>query len=191
MAPLSVLCPICQCPLQPQEPATACPECRTQYHYDCWQENKGCAIYGCSQVPPTETYSPLEIPPAYWGQEHRPCPACGAQILAAAIRCRHCGATFPSGQLEDPQTYQQRIQLQNRLPGLCKAVIWHFILSVIPCTSPVGALVGGLWRVVHRAELRSLPPIHAALSRLALLIGTGQTLLLLFMVLLFHLLRSP
>ena len=33
----------------------------------------------------------LEVPMAYWGQEHKNCPVCGTQMLAAATRCRSCG----------------------------------------------------------------------------------------------------
>ncbi|MDR0609957.1 MAG: hypothetical protein LBG58_07605 [Planctomycetaceae bacterium] len=24
-----------------------CPKCNVPYHFDCWQENNGCAVYGC------------------------------------------------------------------------------------------------------------------------------------------------
>src|SRR5512138_2081358 len=96
LPPDGSLCAICQSSLEPPSELTRCPECQSAYHADCWQENGGCAIYGCAQVPATEGRAALEIPAAYWGQEEKPCPACGRQILAAAVRCRHCGATFAS-----------------------------------------------------------------------------------------------
>jgi hypothetical protein len=44
------LCSICQCPILPGEETHHCTECEHDYHADCWEENKGCASYGCTQV---------------------------------------------------------------------------------------------------------------------------------------------
>ena len=55
-------CPICRCGFEPGEELTDCPECDTVYHADCWEENTGCAVYGCAQVPPTDARHDLEIP---------------------------------------------------------------------------------------------------------------------------------
>src|ERR1700722_19641558 len=60
------LCAICQSPLSDGEAKVACPDCHTEYHAECWQENQGCAVYGCAQVPDTEGRSALEVPTAYW-----------------------------------------------------------------------------------------------------------------------------
>jgi len=40
-------CPICGEPLAGR-PAVACRDCGTGHHVDCWQFNRGCAIYACS-----------------------------------------------------------------------------------------------------------------------------------------------
>lgn len=40
-------CPFCQTPVQAGADHVTCPECKTPYHPDCWQENNGCAVYGC------------------------------------------------------------------------------------------------------------------------------------------------
>src|ERR1700689_4080854 len=95
------LCAICQSPFAADDESTPCPACRSVYHSDCWQENGGGAGYGWPQVSPAEGRVALEIPAAYWGQEEKPCPRCKRQILAAAVRCRHCGATFSSSRPED------------------------------------------------------------------------------------------
>jgi hypothetical protein len=43
-------CAICQSSIYPTEETTACPACQLVYHTECWQQNFGCASYGCTQV---------------------------------------------------------------------------------------------------------------------------------------------
>jgi hypothetical protein len=40
-------CPFCRCEVGFDEDIVACPECRVLYHEGCWEENSGCARYGC------------------------------------------------------------------------------------------------------------------------------------------------
>ena len=54
------ICAICQCPIGAGDQRTSCPDCHAAYHADCWQDNGGCAVYGCSQVPPTQKLSDVE-----------------------------------------------------------------------------------------------------------------------------------
>src|SRR5690242_14592696 len=107
LQPVAALCASGLSPLEPSEALTDCPECHNADRPDCWQDNGGCAVYGCSQVPATEGRATLEIPAAYWGQENKPCPSCRQQILAAAVRCRHCGATFSSSRPEDAGEFRK------------------------------------------------------------------------------------
>lgn len=57
---IELICSICQCPVEADE-QTACPQCRQPYHAECWQENQGCAIYGCSQVNALRTGPDIRI----------------------------------------------------------------------------------------------------------------------------------
>src|SRR5689334_2486971 len=93
---LAAKCPYCLSAFADGDEVETCPGCRAGYHRGCWQENGGCAVYGCAHVPAVESRRAIEVPMSYWGQENKPCPSCGQQILAAAVRCRHCGATFAS-----------------------------------------------------------------------------------------------
>ncbi len=181
------ICVICQSPLAPEDSTTVCPSCQAPYHEDCWHENGGCGVYGCSQVPEIEARRSIEIPVSYWGQEHKPCPACGQEILAAAVRCRHCGATFASAQPQDATAFQQRAALEQRLPRLRNQVVWMFICSVLPFSAPIG----GIWALVfypsHKQELQALPSIYPALCKIAMVVGLGQTILLAIMGVLYGL----
>lgn len=41
------VCPLCQTNIVEGEEYLSCPACRARYHPDCWQYNRGCAVYGC------------------------------------------------------------------------------------------------------------------------------------------------
>jgi hypothetical protein len=179
--PSRLLCAICQSPLQATDEKSACPTCQAEYHADCWTENGGCAIYGCAAVPQVEQRRSIEIPISYWGKENKPCPRCNREILAAAVRCRHCGATFASARPEDSGEFQERTALEERLPGMKRMIICIFALSVIPCCAPIGAIWGLVWFLTHRQHLGVLPAIYPALCKIGLAVGIGQSVLVLVM----------
>ena len=147
------LCAICQSPIEAYDVRTSCPECNAPYHADCWQDNGGCAVYGCSQVPPTEKLADVEIPVAYWGQENKPCPVCGNSILAVAMRCRHCGTMFDTARPQDQREFSQEAARKMRAPALQKTAVWVLILGLVPFTAPIGAIFGGIWYSMNRRGL--------------------------------------
>jgi len=174
----TVRCAICQSPLGDAEPVATCPACGTPYHEVCWQENGGCAIYGCEKVPPTEKWEDVEIPFSFWGSDTKSCPVCGQQIQAAAVRCRYCGATFASAMPEDSLDFQRRRATEERLPRVRAGVVWLFILSLITCSAPVAGIIALFWRGSRKDELKALPSLYTALLNLALWLGLGQTVFL-------------
>jgi hypothetical protein len=183
------VCAICLSPIVAGAAKNACPACQAEYHAECWQENGGCAIYGCSQVPVIEKRQALEIPISYWGQENKLCPSCKREILAAAVRCRHCGATFESARPQDAAEFQQRAELTQRLPALRRTVVCLFIVSVLPCLAPIGAVWGSLWYPAHRDDLRALPTLYGALCKIGWVVAIGQTVVMVLVTLLYALVR--
>jgi hypothetical protein len=184
-APSGPICNICLSPMGDADARTVCSECRTEYHSDCWQENGGCAVYGCSQVPAVELRSSIEIPMSYWGQEHKQCPSCGFQILAAAVRCRNCGATFASARPQDADEFRQRNELTQRLPAARRTIVIIFIFSILSCLAPIGAVWGLIWYPTHREEVRALPSLYGALCKIGLLVAIGQTVAIVLLTVLF------
>ncbi len=171
-------CPVCQALIAPEEPVTHCPACGVRYHAECWEYNGGCGVYGCTAAPDTENRAALEIPAAYWGREHKPCPVCSQEILAAALRCRHCGATFESARPEDEAAYYARTRQADRRPALRRASVWLFILGLLPCTAPLVTFIGGGWYWRNRRDIAALPALSAAVCKLGLVIAIAQTTLL-------------
>jgi RING finger family protein/alpha-aminoadipate carrier LysW-like protein len=185
-----IVCAICLSTIENNENRAICPECRAEYHSDCWQENGGCAVYGCAQVPTVDQRSTLEIPVSYWGQENKPCPVCRREILAVAVRCRHCGATFTSARPQDSTEFQQRAELEQRLPAIRQTVIWLFIFCALPCLAPIGAIWGLIWYPRNREAVRALPALYAALCKIGLGVGIGQTVILVLMALTYAVVRG-
>jgi hypothetical protein len=181
------LCAICQTAFADSDSKVSCPGCNAEYHADCWEENGGCAIYGCSQVPPTEGRKSIEIPVAYWGQENKPCPVCNAQILAAAVRCRHCGTVFQTARPLDSTEYSHAASWEARLPKLRKGVIWLAVLSLLPFTAPVGITVLFFWAQSRREGIDKLPSLYSALITIGLLVGTIETVGLVLVAVIFSL----
>lgn len=178
-------CAICLSPVGPADASAVCPACQAVYHAECWQENGGCAVYGCSQVPAIEKRQALEIPVSYWGQENKNCPNCGQEILAAAVRCRHCGTVFESARPQEVSEFQQRTALAGRLPASRRTVIGLFVLSVIPCLAPIGAIWGIIWYPQHREDLQSLPSLYGAVCKIGIGLAIVQTVALVVVTLLY------
>jgi len=182
-------CAICLSPVGLGEEQAVCPECQAVYHGECWKENGGCAVYGCSQVPAVEIRQAIEIPVSYWGQENKKCPSCGKEILAAAVRCRHCGTVFESARPQETAEFQHRTALTQRLPVVRRTILWLFILSVVPFFAPIGAVWGLFWYPANREEIRTLPAIYGAVSKISLTVAIGQTVALVLLTFLFAFIR--
>lgn len=166
-------CAICMTPVGPGDAATSCPSCAAPYHAECWTDNGGCAVYGCNMVPKTEGLKPLEIPPAFWGREDKDCPECGKQIMAMAVRCRHCGAQVEA-KIEARSSYDRRQARKARAPKLRQMSILFLILSLLPFLSIVPAVAGTLYYRSNRDEIRRLPGSYDGYYRISIAVGTAQ-----------------
>lgn len=178
-------CVYCQSAIQEGDPSTACPDCAAVYHAECWEENGGCGVYGCTRTPETEARSALEIPASHWGSDDKQCPACNATIRAAAVRCRHCGAQFESANPEDQVAYRKRLDAESALPKLRTRTIWLFVFCVVPLTAPAAAILGAVWYRTQRENLAMLPVSLKTFCRIALGVAALQTLIGLLMALVF------
>jgi hypothetical protein len=129
-------------------------------------------------VPPTEQLTELEIPASYWGREHKNCPSCGVEIMAAAIRCRYCGAVFASVAPLDRDQYLRNADTEGRVPALQRMAKWLFVLNAFTCTAPFAGIGGLVWYLAHRQDLPHMSPLTQALAKIGIALGLGQTLLM-------------
>jgi TM2 domain-containing membrane protein YozV len=59
----SGICPYCRSPLTNEDaPVTVCEGCGTRHHSDCYAENGGCTIFGCSFAPADEPKMSVSTP---------------------------------------------------------------------------------------------------------------------------------
>jgi len=166
-------CSICMSSIDEGEAASECSGCRARYHAECWAENGGCAVYGCSEVPKTEGLKPIEIPPAYWGREDKPCPRCGSTIMALAVRCRHCGAEVVD-RPEERVTYERRVGRKERAPVLRRSAKVFVVMSILPLLSLITLIGGTMYYRRNRAEIAKLSGGTDGLFRIAIVTAAGQ-----------------
>jgi hypothetical protein len=120
----------------------------------------------------------LEIPASHWGQENKPCPRCSQVILAAAVRCKHCGATFESAAPQDQGSFQEQESNRAKLPRVKTGAIVLLVLSLLPCTAPFAAIGGPIWYSANRKAISMLPAFHAALCKIAVGVSICITMML-------------
>ena len=170
-------CAICMSAIDGADAMTSCEGCHSPYHAECWTENGGCAVYGCTHVPKTDGLKPLEVPPAYWGREDKDCPQCGASIMALAVRCRHCGAEVVA-RPEEKSAFHRRTERRARAPRLRRNAKLFMGMSLVPGLSLVTLVAGTLYYRRNREEMGRLPGGTDGLYRIAVVTAAAQCVIL-------------
>jgi hypothetical protein len=157
-------CAICQTAFQAGERLGGCPGCGAPFHEECWEENGGCAVYGCARVP--DAAAAPSAAPSVWGREERDCPACGGRIKVAARRCVHCGSAVAA---------EVGGEARSTPPGRGPAVAL-LLAGIVPFTAPFALVLGGLWLLANRRTLRRWPSSSRVLAVVGLAAAAGVTL---------------
>ena len=152
-------CAICQTAIAAGETVGRCPSCEAPFHGECWEENGGCASYGCPHVPsvPRTEPGPGEGS-SFWGQEDKACPRCGQRIRLAALRCRHCGQVFDTRAPAAPGAAPGA----TRPSGAVAVVL--LVLGLVPFTAPLVLVAGGLGLWLARRRVRRWPATRRAMA---------------------------
>lgn len=172
-------CAICQTAIAPGEAVGRCPSCDAPFHGECWDENGGCASYGCPHVPAVPKAEAPDAGSSYWGQEDKECPRCRQRIRLAALRCRHCGQTFES---RAPGSSTAR-------PGAKPsgaAAVWLLALGLVPFTAPLVLVVGGVGLWIARGRVRRWPATRRAIAYVSLVAAAVVSLIVGLVVLLYE-----
>lgn len=56
------VCPYCRTPISESDSSLVCEGCGTRHHEDCYAENRGCTIFGCSKAPGDEPKVSVSTP---------------------------------------------------------------------------------------------------------------------------------
>lgn len=96
------ICPFCKTEIKEGDSVKVCPACGIPHHEGCWEENKGCTTFGCSEQHYEEQHTnPTDVcsncgAPLGDGQEF--CPKCGTPQNAPEKKtCGKCGAELQEG----------------------------------------------------------------------------------------------
>lgn len=106
------ICPYCKTEIKEGEEVKVCPECGIPHHAACWEENKGCTTFGCSEqhyeaqnTNPTDVCKKCGAP---LGDGQAFCPKCGTPKAEEKKNiCGKCGAELQEGQEFCPKCGQK------------------------------------------------------------------------------------
>lgn len=106
------ICPFCKTEIKEGDAVKVCPVCGIPHHEACWEENKGCTTFGCSE----QHYEPQGTNPtdvcakcgAVLGDGQEFCPKCGTPKNAPKANvCGKCGTELQEGQEFCPKCGQK------------------------------------------------------------------------------------
>lgn len=106
------VCPFCKTEIKAGDAVKVCPACNIPHHEGCWEENKGCTTFGCSeQHYEAQGTNPTDVCAncgATLGDGQAFCPKCGTPKGGAKKNvCGKCGAELQDGQEFCPKCGQK------------------------------------------------------------------------------------
>lgn len=176
------MCSICQCQIVAGEQILRCPECKLPFHSDCWNENGGCAQYGCKCAPQDAKAQAGLQTSNVWGEE-KPCPACRRIIKSQALKCRFCGAGFESADLITSDEYSSREYEGSEYVAARNKVIGMFFAAITGCLSPLMVILFAVLifgKSFAGVQFRRLPATVRALAWIGF--GLSAAFVLLFIL---------
>lgn len=147
------VCPFCKTEIKEGDALKVCPACGIPHHEGCWEENKGCTTFGCSEqhyeaqhTNPTDVCQNCGAP---LGDRQAFCPKCGTPKNAPKKNvCGKCGAELQEGQEFCPECGQKydaldsninpAIQQFNDTVGKKKSKILPIILAIVIAVVGIG-----------------------------------------------------
>lgn len=100
---INKVCPFCKTEIKEEDTVKICPVCGVPHHERCWEENKGCATFGCSEqrheTQGTDRTGVCAGCGAIVGNGQMFCPNCGTPKEEAKKNvCGKCGVELQEGQ---------------------------------------------------------------------------------------------
>lgn len=97
------ICPFCKTEIKAEDTVKVCPACGIPHHEGCWEENKGCTTFGCSEQhyeeQGTNPTAVCENCGATLGDGQEFCAKCGTPKNAPKKNiCSKCGTELQEGQ---------------------------------------------------------------------------------------------
>lgn len=152
------ICPFCKTTITADDEVIVCPSCAAPHHKACWDENKGCTTFGCSEqhyvaqgTNPTDVCKKCgaalgdgqDFCPKCGTPKNAPdntvCAKCGAEITEGHDFCPKCGhkvgLTVDSGVSSAISKFNENQTKKNK-----KKIIVPIVVAAIV----IGLIVGGI-----------------------------------------------
>lgn len=165
---MNKFCTICQTGILLDEHTTKCTKCETEYHTQCWDENAGCAAYGCLNAPKVTKSEKQQI-----NYNGKTCPFCKEEIVSSATICRFCKRHLPSDQAMDDE---------KPVIGENKSVIILFVLSLLGIFSPITLIWSLSYYFSTGKKMKQTNPLFRFLSLFSIVISTVFFILLIIIL---------
>jgi hypothetical protein len=177
-------CSICQTSISPDNEIKICERCKSAFHVECWNENNGCATYGCENTPKIEKKHSEQFQEyTYWGAKTKKCPMCGEPIKVYEIKCPYCKEQFDTTEpISREDINNQLIHRPHQVEGSKEAII-IFICGILGITAPFNLLFGGIWYKNNKGRLKEESPIYNLLAIVGLSISVVYSLFILLAIL--------
>lgn len=179
------ICSICQTSLSSEDSMKVCGHCKSEFHLDCWDENGGCATYGCINSPKAEKINEQFQEQTFWGVETKTCPMCGETIKVSELRCPYCNELFDTIVPITSQEIKDRITKRPQDSRENKGAILIFICGLLGITAPFNLFFGGIWYQQNRKKLKEASPTYNLLAIVGLSVSVIYSLLIVIGVFLY------
>lgn len=130
-------CGVCQSPLLPGDATTPCKHCSQTYHTECWNENHGCAAYGCPGVGALDESAESAESAAPTTEEHEPVSAPEAAEEALAARM---GIELPPRAAERPFPWDSVLLLGSVLGTVIGFITFGLPALLVGAASAIYAM---------------------------------------------------
>jgi hypothetical protein len=178
------LCSICQTKIIIGEDVVKCSACELPFHHECWQENKGCSAYGCTNAPATEKKEVVDNSVS-WNKDKK-CPSCFKLIKAKALKCHYCKAEFDTTEEVSVGRYSEREYTDDAFTQARNKIIALFLLSMTGFLSPFMLVIvliliygGSFWGV----EFKRMPAVLKIFSYICMGLNIFLILILILLTL--------
>jgi hypothetical protein len=173
------ICPYCR---TPAENSTHCQSCGTPHHHECWSQNGGCTVYGCSGAPAEESKIVItgeSLAPATVASH--PQSGVGHQASGNYSLNDQYG-NYPGRSQISRQSHQSRATPYTdsrpypQATGTSGFAIASLVCSLVgPCTYGLLTLVAIVFGHVAMSEIRNTPGLGGSgLATAGLIIGYLQ-----------------
>lgn len=166
-------CPVCCCEILAEDESVACPDCATMYHKDCWEENKGCAIYGCQSAHCLDVHAQQQEQES--GQNEISCPWCYTLVSPKTVICPSCGNRIDQT-MAQPPVFNYQNQASHFFANAIEKISKNVLIPLWNCHVLLWKDCLNIWKKIAPHLLVVLKTYGKTLSRYKEFSGTSNRL---------------